>query len=251
MAHHTNTPLVEQLMHNSDNQAHNPEQQHNIDREELENQEMDSPSKDTSSQLAPPQNQTESQPGQYGYTTIGAAEENSNEEAMTFGAFVRETLQVILPALALAVIIHLFLAQATVVYGSSMQPVLREKQRLVVDKLTYRFREPARNDIIVLDLDAVDEMLVKRVIGLPGETIDIRAGNIYIDNEPLREQLAHELSRPPLFPHPIELGPSEYYVLGDNRSNSNDSRAFGSVQRSEVVGKIWLRYWPLTEFKLF
>lgn len=249
-------------MHNSDKEAHSLEQEHNTDSNKIVSHETISPTKniaqdrlqDKSSQFAhasSSQNRIESEPGQFGYTTIETGKVNSSEESVTFGVFIRETLQVILPALALAVVIHLFLAQATVVYGSSMQPVLREKQRLVVDKLTYRFREPTRNDIIVLDLDTVDEMLVKRVIGLPGETIDIRAGNIYINNEPLREQLAHELSRPPLFPHPIELGPSEYYVLGDNRSNSNDSRAFGSVQRHEVVGKIWLRYWPLTELKFF
>lgn len=198
----------------------------------------------------------ESQPGEFGYTTVVSEttmpeNRTPNEGELTLAVFVRETLQVILPALALAVVIHLFLAQATVVYGSSMQPVLRERQRLVVDKLTYRFRDPTRNDIVVLDLDNVDEMLVKRVIGLPGETMDVRGGNIYINNEPLREQMPHELSLPPHFPHPIELGANEYYVLGDNRSNSNDSRAFGAIQRSEIVGKIWLRYWPLTEFKLF
>jgi len=135
------------------------------------------------------------------------------EETLTWGLFLRETLQVIVPALLLAVVIHMFLAQATIVYG---------------------------------------EMLVKRVIGLPDETIDIRGGNIYIDNEPLQEQLPHALSSQlNAYPHPIQLGPNEYYVLGDNRSNSNDSRAFGAIQRSEIVGKIWLRYWPLTEFKLF
>lgn len=175
-----------------------------------------------------------------------------SEETLTWSGLVRETLQVVVPALTLAVIIHVFLAQATVVYGSSMQPVLREKQRLVVDKLSYRLGEPQRNDIIVLDLENVDEMLVKRVIGLPGETVDVRAGNIYINNEPLREQLPRALaSHLNVYPHPIILSEEEYYVLGDNRSNSNDSRAFGSVNRDEIVGKIWLRYWPLTDLKLF
>lgn len=185
-------------------------------------------------------------------TDIEKSAEHPDEETLTWGLFLRETLQVILPALLLAVVIHMFLAQATIVYGSSMQPVLREKQRLVVNKLTYRFREPQRNDIVVLDLETVEEMLVKRVIGLPGETMDIRGGSIYVNNEPLQEQLPHALSSQlNTYPHPIQLGANEYYVLGDNRSNSNDSRAFGAVQRSEIVGKIWLRYWPLTEFKLF
>lgn len=177
---------------------------------------------------------------------------DSGDEFVTWGGLIRETLQVVIPALTLAVVIHVFLAQATVVYGSSMQPVLRERQRLVVDKLTYRFGEPERNDIIVLDMEDVDEMLVKRVIGLPGETVDIRAGNIYINNEPLREQLPRALaSQLNIYPHPVELGNDEYYVLGDNRSNSNDSRSFGAIRRDEIVGKIWLRYWPLTDLKLF
>jgi signal peptidase I len=160
-----------------------------------------------------------------------------------------DMLQVIVPALALALVVHLFLAQATVVYGQSMEPNLAQYQRLVVDKISYRFHAPQRDDIVVLSLPQMDEMLVKRVVGLPGETISIDDGVLYIDG------VAH----PEAFPHdtvaydmaPVVLPPLYYFVLGDNRGNSNDSRSFGPVHRDSIVGRVWLRYWPLDKATIF
>jgi signal peptidase I len=162
---------------------------------------------------------------------------------------VGESLQVIIPAMILALMVHLFLAQATVVYGQSMEPNLYEHERLIIDKLTYRLRAPQRNDIIVLDLPHMEELLVKRIIGLPGEVIEIRHGQVYINGEPAEEPFPHDLgfqSSPA-----VRLGPLTYYVLGDNRENSNDSRAFGPVRRENILGRVWLRYWPLSQLKAF
>jgi signal peptidase I len=163
--------------------------------------------------------------------------------------FFQESLQVIMPALALALTVHLFLAQATIVYGQSMEPNLSERQRLIIDKLSYRLHPPARNDIVVLDIPGMDEMLVKRVIGLPGETVEIREGVVLVDGTPIPEPFPHELGFQST--EPVTLGPLSYFVMGDNRENSNDSRAFGPVKREFILGRVWLRYWPLDQVKYF
>ena len=160
-----------------------------------------------------------------------------------------ESLQVVLPALVLATIVHFFLAQATVVYGQSMEPNLYQHQRLVVDKMSFRLHPPQRGDIVVLDLPQMDEMLVKRVVGMPGERIEIFDGIVYIDGEPLAEPFPHDLTA---YDMPeITLAPLHYFVLGDNRGNSNDSRSFGGIHRDYIVGRVWLRYWPINQMTIF
>ena len=167
----------------------------------------------------------------------------------TWGSILRETIQVILPALVLAFVVHLFLAQATVVYGQSMEPNLVQFQRLIVDKVSYRLHPPQRNDIVVLDLPQMDEMLVKRIVGLPGEVVAVRSGIVYVNDVPLEEPFPHDVT--PYDMDPITLGPLSYFVLGDNRGNSNDSRAFGPVRREDILGRVWLRYWPLSQMTTF
>ncbi len=165
------------------------------------------------------------------------------------GTLVKEVLQVVVPAVLLALAIHIFLAQATVVYGQSMQPNLQPAERLVIEKVSYYFGVPQRGDIVVLDLPQVAELLIKRVVGLPNETIEIRRGTVLIDGEAIDQSFV-------LLPGgttygPITLGADSYFVMGDNRSNSNDSRTFGPIHRDEIAGKAWLRYWPLNRFTLF
>jgi len=162
---------------------------------------------------------------------------------------VREIVQVLFPALILALSIHLFLAQATIVFGRSMEPSLFERQRLIIDKITYYFRAPNRNDIVVIKRPEMEELLVKRIIGLPGEKVEIRDGYVYINDRRLPEPFPHE-QYPQNIPSYI-LGPVEYYVLGDNRGNSNDSRAFGPILRENILGRVWFRYWPLNQLHSF
>jgi signal peptidase I len=175
--------------------------------------------------------------------------EPPQQTAPSIGLWLREMLQVVVPALLLALVVHLFLAQATVVYGQSMEPNLSQYQRLIIDKFSYRFQPPQRNEIVVIDLPGMDEMLVKRVVGLPGETIAIHNGQVLIDGAPLAEPFPHDLTYQEMGPQ--RLGPMQYFVLGDNRGNSNDSRSFGPIPRDFIVGRVWLRYWPLHQFKLF
>lgn len=177
------------------------------------------------------------------------SDEKTISKAAFFYTWLKETVQVVVPALLLALVVHLFLAQATVVYGQSMEPNLFPYQRLIIDKISYLLHSPNRNDIVVLDLPRMNEMLVKRIVGLPGETVEIREGQVIIDGEPLPEPFPHDLSYQTI--PPIRLGPLQYFVLGDNRDNSNDSRAFGPVERDSIVGRVWLRYWPLDQVKYF
>ena len=163
--------------------------------------------------------------------------------------FVQESAQIVLPALALALVVHLFLAQATIVFGKSMEPNLLERQRLIIDKISYRLHPPRRNDIIVLNTPDMDEMLVKRVVGLPGESIEIYKGVVYIDGEPLPEPFPHNIGLHSM--PPVTLSPLSYFVLGDNRDNSNDSRSFGPVKREHILGRVWVRYWPFDQMTQF
>ncbi|MBX3014053.1 MAG: signal peptidase I [Caldilineaceae bacterium] len=165
------------------------------------------------------------------------------------GTLFREIIQVLLPALVMALAIHLFLAQATIVYGRSMEPSLYERQRLIIDKFTYYFRAPVRNDIVVIKRPDMDELLVKRIVGLPTEKVEIRDGYVYINDQPLPEPFPHDQYPQNLPPH--TLGPVQYFVLGDNRGNSNDSRSFGPILREDIIGRVWFRYWPLSQFHSF
>ena len=160
--------------------------------------------------------------------------------------WLRELVQVVAPALVLALVVHLFLAQATVVYGQSMEPNLSQYQRLIIDKLSYRLHPPQRGDIVVINLPRMDEMLVKRVVGLPGETVALRDGQVFVNGEPIPEPFPHDLNFQDM--PPLRLEPLQYFVLGDNRGNSNDSRSFGPIPREYIVGRVWLRYWPLNQF---
>jgi signal peptidase I len=200
-----------------------------------------------------PTTTVDTQPGEEITDVQSDLEETSEEQDSNSGRYghfiLRETVQVIAPALILALVVHLFLAQATVVFGQSMEPNLSQHQRLIVDKVAYRLHPPQRDDIVVLDLPEMNEMLVKRIVGLPGEVVEIRKGVVYVDNNPVPESYAYDHSEYDM--EPILLGPLNYFVLGDNRSNSNDSRVFGPVHRDHVLGHVWLRYWPLDQMRFF
>jgi signal peptidase I len=180
------------------------------------------------------------------------AEEGSpvpKKSAAVGSAMLREIVQVLFPALIMALTIHLFLAQATIVYGRSMEPSLFERQRLIIDKFTYNFRAPHRNDIVVIKRPDMDELLVKRIIGLPSEKVEIKDGYVYVNDKRLPEPFPHE-QYPQNIPS-YTLGPVQYFVLGDNRGNSNDSRSFGPILSEDIMGRVWFRYWPLSQFHAF
>lgn len=131
---------------------------------------------------------------------------------------------------------------------------MSEGDNLIVDKITYRFSDPKRFDIIVFPFRYQENTYyIKRIIGLPGETVQIDDdGNIYIDGELLQESFGREVIRPEtvgIASEPVVLGDDEYFVMGDNRNNSTDSRTeiVGNIHRSEIIGRAWVRIWPLSK----
>lgn len=154
--------------------------------------------------------------------------------------------------LAITFLIITFVGQRTHVSGESMENTLDDGDQLIVDKLTYRFHDPERFDIIVFPFRYKDNTYyIKRIIGLPGETVLIADGEIYINGELLKESYGREVMQDAgLAAEPITLGEDEYFVLGDNRNYSSDSRdpSVALIHRKEIIGRAWLRIWPLNSF---
>lgn len=141
-----------------------------------------------------------------------------------------------------------FVGQRTKVEGDSMNPTLSNGDNLIIDKISYRFRDPSRYDVIVFPYQHEENVYyIKRIIGLPGETVQIMDGYVYINGEQLDEDFGKELIEDPqLAAEPITLGKDEYFVLGDNRNHSQDSRdpSVGVLNRKMLVGRAWVRIYP-------
>jgi len=167
-----------------------------------------------------------------------------------WGTALRELLETVVPAVVIAALIHIFLAQATRVYGQSMEPNLHTDQRLIVEKVSYRFHGARRGDIIVLEQPGCDdcELLIKRVIGLAGEVISVHDGHVYADDQPLNEPYLAQMTGGQYGPERVP--PLHVLVMGDNRGASNDSRSFGPIHRDEILGRAWFSYWPIDEVGL-
>lgn len=168
---------------------------------------------------------------------------------------LREILNTSLYLLGVLCLVYLvihFVGQRTQVQGSSMEPKLSSEDNLIVDKISYRFHDPERFDIVVFPFRYEENTFyIKRVIGLPGETVRIdEKGNILINGEILEESYGKEVIQSPGRAYEdIVLADDEYFLMGDNRNNSTDSRdpSVGNVRRDEIVGRAWLRIWPLDQ----
>lgn len=159
----------------------------------------------------------------------------------------------LLVVLCAAYLIITYVGQRTQVSGSSMETTLSDDDNLLVDKITYRFSEPKRFDIIVFPFQYdTDTYYIKRIIGMPGETVQIDYdGNIYINGSLLKESYGREvIQNPGRAAEPITLGKDEYFVMGDNRNNSSDSRdpSVGNIHRKDIIGRAWVRIWPFSKF---
>ena len=168
----------------------------------------------------------------------------------SIGQELVELLVRIILLLFICYFIVIFIGQRTVVSGSSMTPTLEHNDNLIVDKISYRFQDPERFDVVVFDYQD-GRYFIKRVIGLPGETIQIINGSVYINNVLLEEDIYgnEKMVYAGRASQPITLGENEYFVLGDNRNGSKDSRVeeVGNVKRSQIQGKALLRIWPLNK----
>ena len=147
-----------------------------------------------------------------------------------------------------------FVGQRTVVNGESMYDTLNDGDNLWVDKFSYHFKDPQRFDIVVFPMYDGEEYFIKRIIGMPGETVRIdHQGNIYIHGELLEEDYGYETIEPGMVGRAFEgvtLGDDEYFVMGDNRNESEDSRfdIVGNVKREDLMGKAVFRLWPIASF---
>jgi signal peptidase I len=161
----------------------------------------------------------------------------------------RSWLRDLAVALGLAMFIVVFVYQPVKVEGTSMAPTISDQERIFINKFVYHFEPIDRGDVVVFwyPLDP-SKSFIKRVVGLPGETVTIRSGHVYIDGREIREP--YVLPRyldDDTYP-PVTVPPGEYYVMGDHRDSSNDSRVFGPVRRRYIYGKAVFAYWPVDRF---
>lgn len=166
------------------------------------------------------------------------------------GYVIKEILESIIVAVVLAFIIRYFLFQPFYIPSGSMEPTLKVGDRIIVNKLLYRFSSPKRGDIMVFKYPVnPDRDFIKRVIGLPGETIEIKDSKVYIDGKILEQPFL-----PPNLKYdrnfaPIKIGEHQYFMMGDNRNNSEDSRFWGTLPEKNIVGKAMFVYWPSNRIK--
>jgi signal peptidase I len=161
---------------------------------------------------------------------------------------LRELLLTIVPALVLVLFINVFVAEAALVEeGPSMQPNLYRGDRVMTEKVSYRLHEPRRGDVVVVSRPAGEKSLIKRVVGLPGEVLEVRQGHVWIDGELLDEPWVTYFGGPDYEPTRIPEG--HVFVLGDNRPNSRDSRHIGPVPLSDIRGHALFIYWPVQHIR--
>lgn len=195
--------------------------------------------------------------------------ENNKEEGLEFMddqkkprfskflSFMGELIKTVFISLAIILPIRYFIIQPFYVKGASMEPNFYDKDYLIINEFIYRIEEPARGDIIVFKNPRnTQEFFIKRVIGLPYDKIKIYNNRVFLyngenpDGVELKEYYLPD-GRETRGNEVIELKDDEYYVLGDNRDRSLDSRVFGPIKKDAVVGKVWLRGWPLDNITIF
>ncbi|MGQ9866114.1 MAG: signal peptidase I [Pseudanabaenaceae cyanobacterium] len=186
--------------------------------------------------------------------------------------FLDENVPTLITAIALALGVRWLIAEPRYIPSSSMEPTLQINDRLIVEKITYRFRAPERGEVVVFYppnhplVDDTSKVYIKRVVGLPGDRLRIAKGTVFVNDQPLPEPYIAEGPRYQLpitnekdclgcFPVPVELSakgnpvfvvpPGHFWVMGDNRNNSQDSHAWGFLPQQNLVGRAVFRYWPL------
>ena len=157
-----------------------------------------------------------------------------------------ETTGLFLKAAVFAGFIILFVAQVTVVHGHSMEPNIHPEQRIIVEKIGYKFYEPQRGDVVVIEVPDSEIPLIKRVIGLEGETVEIMDNQVYINGSVLNESYLTNIRQSDYGPTAVPV--EHVFVMGDNRSSSRDSRAFGPVDIYRITGRAWFSIWPVEQF---
>jgi len=170
----------------------------------------------------------------------------------SFFLFVWEILKIVIIALVIVIPIRYFLFQPFIVKGQSMEPNFEDSNYLIVDELSYRFRDPQRGEVVVFRYPRnVSQRFIKRIIGLPGEKIEIEAGVVMVNGKILDESKYLLLGVQTSGDIQISLDENEYFVLGDNRISSFDSRQWGTLPRKNIIGRVYFRAWPITDLTKF
>lgn len=192
--------------------------------------------------------------GVHSSTSVSAKKSFFGRAIPSRGAADSSLIVYTIAAIGIALFIRFFVAAPYIVSGSSMEPTFYDLNYLIVDRLTYDFQPPQRGDVIVFDLPQdTSRALIKRVIGLPGETVQLSGSSVTIINA--ANPNGFTLSEPYLDPNDlggatdmrVTLGPDQYFVLGDNRKVSADSRLWGALPREDIVGRVFVRLFPLTK----
>ncbi len=171
------------------------------------------------------------------------------------GAFFTDLMETMVISLSIFLIVYLFFMQPHQVNGQSMEPNFQSGDYLLTDKVSYRMSEPKRGDIIVFHAPATANCVkgtgcdfIKRILAVPGETVEIRSGLVFVNGQPLAEPYipgdVRTLPGDYTDNGPVTLAADEYFAVGDNRGHSSDSRAWGPIHRDDIVGRAFFRYWP-------
>ena len=178
----------------------------------------------------------------------------ASEVFASVGSFISSFIETVVVALVLAVLLYLFIMTPHEVVGNSMHPTYKNGEYLMANKITFRFTEPKRGDVVIFKYSDTQDF-IKRVIGIPGDELMIKDGSIYINGDKLNESnyLADSvITNGGSYIHEgqsIKIPDGQFFVSGDNRPNSSDSREFGPISKEKIKGKAWVVYFPFSEFR--
>jgi signal peptidase I len=191
-----------------------------------------------------------------GREPASSGEEGARNKRSSPGRTILEYLVLAGVAIAVALLIQAFLVKPYRIPSPSMEDTLLVGDRVLVDRISWRFSEPARGDIVVFHSPVPGPVLIKRIVGMPGDTLSLRDGAVYVNGRRLAEPYVRRVDGRPAPTEPFETGlpwalqqpyrvpAGSYFLMGDNRTDSKDGRDFGPVTRDQLVGRAFARYWP-------